>query len=53
MTIVIPEIYHDLPGTSSSFGCRGGMSGHSVSVQSGGPDWSGPYWPVWPPMNIA
>ena len=25
---------------------------HSVSVQTGGPDWSGPYWPVWP-MNIG
>ena len=30
-----------------------GNVGHSVSVQSGGPDWRWPYWPVWPPMNIA
>jgi hypothetical protein len=30
-----------------------GNVGHSDSVQSGGPDWSGPYWPVWSPMNIA
>ncbi len=30
-----------------------GNVGHSDSVQSGGPDWRWPYWPVWSPMNIA